>query len=229
MKSLKISFFVLFAIIEIVFLVLVQVLRGEIIPIIEYISIALCFAYSLIFIKSKKLNFIISIALAFSLCADACLVLANPIKQLLGTSFFLVAQIVYCVYIILKTQNKKINVANIIARVCGSGLIILITYLVLKQNFDALSAVSIIYIFNLLLNIIFSFFTFGQNKCFSIGLILFFVCDIFIGLSAANGAYFTISNQAISSFINGPIAWLFYIPSQTLLAFETSCDYSKKL
>lgn len=228
MKKLNIIASSIFASIELVLLILIETLNNfQVVPILQYISIALCFAFSLIFTKADKFNLFISIGLLLTLGADTFLVMIKPQNKLAGMIFFLMAQIVYCGYLILKNNNNKVNIINLSIRILGSILIGIIAYAVLKDAFDALSLVSSVYIFNELMNIIFSFFTFGENKLFSIGFVLFFVCDIFIGLSVANGVYLQISNSLASAISNGLLAWAFYVPSQTLIALNTSLKLKK--
>lgn len=228
MKKLNIIASAIFASIELVLLILIETLNDfQVIPILQYISIGLCLAFSLIFIKADKFNLFISTGLLLTLGADTFLVMISPQNKLAGMIFFLAAQIVYCSYLMLKNKNKKVNIINLSIRIVGSILISIIAYLVLKDAFDALSLVSSVYIFNELVNIVFSFFTFGENKLFSIGFVLFFVCDIFIGLSAANGVYLQISSSLASAISNGLLAWAFYVPSQTLIALNTSLRLKK--
>lgn len=228
MKKLNIIASAIFASIELVLLILIETLNDfQVIPILQYISIGLCLAFSLIFIKADKFNLFISIGLLLTLGADTFLVMIRPQNKLAGMIFFLAAQIVYCVYLMLKNKNKKVNIINLSIRIIGSILISIIAYLVLKDAFDALSLVSSVYIFNELVNIVFSFFTFGENKLFSIGFVLFFVCDIFIGLSVANGVYLQISSSLASAISNGLLSWAFYVPSQTLIALNTSLRLKK--
>lgn len=228
MKKLNIIASAIFASIELVLLILIETLNDfQVIPILQYISIGLCLAFSLIFIKADKFNLFISTGLLLTLGADTFLVMISPQNKLAGMIFFLAAQIVYCSYLMLKNKNKKVNIINLSIRIVGSILISIIAYLVLKDAFDALSLVSSVYIFNELVNIVFSFFTFGENKLFSIGFVLFFVCDIFIGLSVANGVYLQISSSLASAISNGLLAWAFYVPSQTLIALNTSLRLKK--
>lgn len=228
MKKLNIIASTIFASIELVLLILIETLNDlQVIPILQYISIGLCLAFSLIFIKADKFNLFTSMGLLLTLGADTFLVMIKPQNKLAGMIFFLAAQIVYCGYLMLKNKNKKVNIINLSIRIVGSILISIIASLVLKDAFDALSLVSSVYIFNELVNIVFSFFTFGENKLFSIGFVLFFVCDIFIGLSVANGVYLQISNSLASAISNGLLAWAFYVPSQTLIALNTSLRLKK--
>ena len=228
MKKLNIIASAIFASIELVLLILIETLNDfQATPILQYISIGLCLAFSLIFIKADKFNLFISTGLLLTLGADTFLVMISPQNKLAGMIFFLAAQIVYCGYLMLKNKNKKVNIINLSIRIVGSILISIIAYLVLKDAFDALSLVSSVYIFNELVNIVFSFFTFGENKLFSIGFVLFFVCDIFIGLSVANGVYLQISSSLASAISNGLLAWAFYVPSQTLIALNTSLRLKK--
>lgn len=228
MKKLNIIASTIFASIELVLLILIETLNDlQVIPILQYISIGLCLSFSLIFIKADKFNLFISIGLLLTLGADTFLVIIRPQNKLAGMIFFLASQIVYCGYLMLKNKNKKVNIINLSIRIVGSILISIIASLVLKDAFDALSLVSSVYIFNELVNIVFSFFTFGENKLFSIGFVLFFVCDIFIGLSVANGVYLQISSSLASAISNGLLAWAFYVPSQTLIALNTSLRLKK--
>ncbi len=226
-KNWQISLVVIFLVAEIVFTVLAQTLSGTAMQAVEYTSICLCFVFALVFIATKKFNFIIVLGLLFTLGADACLVLNIPPKQGPGMVFFSIAQIIYAVYLMIDAK-RALNIASIIVRVIGSALIVLITFLVLKDKFDFVSAISMFYIFNLVINIIFAFIQFKKHKLFAIGLVFFVLCDIFIGLACANGVYFTISNLTISKMISGNIAWLFYIPSQTLIALSTAFNNKKE-
>ena len=226
-KNWQISLIVIFLVAELVFTVLAQTLSGTAMQAVEYISICWCFVFALIFVTTKKYNFVILLGLLFTLGADACLVLNIPPKQAPGMVFFSIAQIIYAIYLMLDAK-RVINIASIIVRVIGSALIVLITFFVLKDKFDFVSAISMFYIFNLIINIVFVFIQFKKHRLFAIGLVFFVLCDIFIGLACANGVYFTISNLTISKMISGNIAWLFYIPSQTLIALSTAFDKKKK-
>lgn len=228
MQKWQISLLILFVATQVVFEILAQTLLGQPLLGVEYFSIALCFILSVCSIKKQKFNFVLSIGLAFTLCADACLVLNVPPKQAIGMVFFSLSQITYAIYLMLYS-TKKINIGNIISRVLGSALIVLITYLVLKDKFDFLSAISMFYIYNLVLNMIFAFVDFKKHKFLSFGFVLFLICDIFIGLASANGTYLTISNQGLNNIINSNIAWLFYIPSQVLIALSTIFDKPSEL
>ena len=92
---------------------------------------------------------------------------------------------------------------------------------ILKDKFDFLSAISMFYFTNLILNIVLSFFEFKKSPLFAIGLLLFLGCDIFVGLQVANGLYINIPTDSILyNIIFAPfnISWLCYLPSQTLIS-----------
>ena len=55
----------------------------------------------------------------------------------------------------------------------------------------------------------------------SLGLILFALCDIVVGLAAGANIYIPVKEGGIiDSIINAPInlSWLFYLPSQVIIA-----------
>lgn len=226
LKHWQISLIILFVVAELTFTILAQTLSGKPLQIAEYVSICMCFVFALVFVANKKFNFMIALGLLFTLGADACLVLNTPPKQWQGMVFFSIVQIIYAIYLMMDAK-RAINIASIVVRIVGSALVVLVTYLVLKDKFDFVSAISMFYIFNLVVNIVFAFVQFKNHKLFAMGLLFFVCCDIFIGLACANGVYFTISNAAIRKMISGNIAWLFYIPSQTLLALSTALNHAK--
>lgn len=222
MKKLNLILSSIFIAIELALLIAIQsTSNNNAIPILEYISIVLCFAFSIIFVRGK-LNYLLSLGLFATVMADTFLVMVTPQQKLVGMIFFLTSQIFYCAYIISKTKNNKLNIINLAIRIVGSILVGILVYIVLKDKCDALSLISCIYLLNEILNLIFSFFTTSQNILFSIGFMLFLVCDIFIGLSVGNGAYITINATFASLISNGLLAWAFYIPSQTLIALQST-------
>lgn len=168
---------------------------------------------------TRKFN-LINLALMFTVIADGFLVLAtNPI-QAPGTSFFACAAITYFVYLFMK-EPRKIRNIHLLIRVLLVIVVLVIAAIVLKEKTDYLSMISMFYFTNLVLNIVFSFATFRTNKLLSIGLVLFALCDIVVGLSAGANVYIPVKEGGIiQAIINAPInlAWLFYLPSQVLIS-----------
>ena len=86
----------------------------------------------------------------------------------------------------------------------------------------AYAVLSMIYIANLVVSIIFAFLHFRQNKLLAIGLLLFLCCDIFVGLKEMMPLINVKDNLVFNFFeeIPIPLQPLFYIPSQAVLAIS---------
>lgn len=220
-KKWQISLVAIFLLAEICFTVLSQILTGQTLEIVEYISISLCLAFALIFVSRSRFNCIICVGLAFTLCADTCLVLCKPMQQLYGMVFFSLAQLAYAVYLMIGF-SRKTNLTMWIVRLLGSYATLIVTSVVLKDNFDFLSAISMFYIFNLAFNLVLAYVHFKKYRLMALGFSFCILCDILIGLASANGVYITIANQTIRDLIAGNLAWAFYIPSQTLIALTAT-------
>lgn len=180
-------------------------------------SIALCFLFALI--HCAKENRWIVIGLATTVMADICLVLCQPQKQVLGMVFFLGTQIAYAVYLQHRCRSKGFLFLRL-------GVILLaeaITLLVLKEQTDALALISLAYYANLVVSIVEGFSQGPKNILFPPALVLFLLCDTVIGLQVAANGYLSIAPDSALYQILYPginLAWLFYLPSQVLIALE---------
>ena len=214
-----------FCAVEITFLVLLLTLGGNASRIISFVSIALAFAFSLLFVNFKNKNIFIQLGLMFTVCADVCLVLCQPMKQTLGMVFFSFAQIVYFCKLLYETPSKKVRLANLISRCIAIILVQVLTIVVVGKTVDFLALISMFYYTNLILNIVFAFFNFKQNPYFAIGMVLFALCDTIIGLNVAIGTYITIPESSFLyqiAFSPFNWAWLFYLPSQVCISISAS-------
>lgn len=184
----------------------------------SYLSIVLCFLYSL---GSGK-GFLIG-GLACTVMADYFLVVCSPIKQLWGMYFFLAAQTLYAIKLHLSSKNRPILLYRALLIVLAEA----ITFLILKDKLDALAIVSLCYYANLIVNIVEAFTLFKNNRLFPIGLVLFLLCDTVIGLQAASGVYLPIQEDSMVHkiiFMDFNLAWFFYLPSQVLISLSSrSC------
>lgn len=196
----------------------------------QFFTIALACVFCFLFIEKSKSYIFTQIALIFTVCADFFLVFPDRQKQLLGMIFFLQTQMAYFLRIYFEENNRKIRKIHLITRASASVITVLATCVVLGAKTDALSLVSIFYYTNLILNVIFSFLIFKKAYILATGLVLFAICDMFIGF-ANIGPYMNISASSLiykllHSEIN--IAWAFYIPSQMLLAISLLPIKTKK-
>ena len=189
---------------------------GQALVITSYLSILLCFLFALQGIKRKVL---MVAGLACTVGADFCLVVCDPIQRLWGMVFFLGAQTLYAIHLHRKQKNNALLIARILLTVTAE----IIAALVLKENLDALAMVSMAYYANLIMNMVVAFTQWHRNKLLPIGFVLFILCDTIIGLQVASGGYLPIAEGSwlydlIFSGFN--TAWMFYLPSQVLIALS---------
>lgn len=193
---------------------------GSVLVATSYASIALCCLFGLV--MGSRENLLLRLGLVCTACADVCLVLCNPIEQLWGMVFFLGAQSLYALYLGGRRWQWLLRGGVSLGALA-------VTALVLRENTDALALISVCYYGNLLLNLGFAF----GNRAWRLGLAftLFLLCDTVIGLQVAAGGYLPIGEgttlyRVLFSGFN--LAWLFYLPSQVLLALQTVRDRRKR-
>ena len=164
----------------------------------KYLGIFLCFLFA--FLNKKKY---ISNALLFTLIADYFLLIKDE-HYLIGVSSFLLVQTIYFFY--LKNNNcelfKKVRVL-IYALILTFSIIF---------KLDVLYFLVLIYFSTLVLNTV-SSFTSRDLRIFSIGLTLFILCDVSVGL-------FNILPYGRVYLIVSLLMWVFYLPSQVLISLS---------
>ena len=169
-----------FIIIEIILCLLVQLTGGIFNTIVSFGAVVIAFIYSVL--NYNKPKQFITYGLFTTVCADIFLVVLNPMKQSLAMVFFSITQICYFIHI-FNNQDKKYKLINIVTRFIIVLVVFIITIIILKENKDFLSLISMFYYTNLVLNIIFSLLIIDKNYIFTLGLIFFACCDLLIGLS----------------------------------------------
>lgn len=187
---------------------------GRTFTVTAYLSIVLCFLFALQGIRPTP--FMVA-GLACTVGADFCLVVCDPIQRLWGMVFFLGAQTLYAICLHRNQKSKPLLLIRILLTAAAA----LIAVLVLKENLDALALVSVCYYANLIMNMVAAFAQWRRNKLLPIAFVLFILCDTIIGLQVASSGYLPIAEgswlyKLIFSGFN--TAWMFYLPSQVLLA-----------
>lgn len=193
-----------------------------------YLSIIISFIFGLLFFNIKKS--LLTLSLFFVLLADFFLVphfrFGEQVifNQVWGMIFFNIAQFVIAIYLFFNSSIRQ-HLMQIIVRSIVIILSIGLPFLILKEKNDFLSAISVIYFGTFICNLLFTFFNFRKNKILSIGLLLFFLCDIVTGLSsAASAGYLPIdpSSWFYQNILFGNInfVWLFYLPGISLICLS---------
>jgi hypothetical protein len=211
-----------FLLIELTLLALVQTTGGEMNDLFSYLVVVLSAIFLIFSFQKTKSYLFTQVAAITTILADLFLVVIDPMIQLPAMIFFSGTQICYFLRLYFETDSKKEKRLHLIFRVGLSLVVMLITVVVLQEKTDALSLVSMFNYTNLILNVVFAFVHFNKSKALAIGLLLFLLCDTVIGLDIMAKSYITGQVvEAINSFLSKMNwAWLFYVPSQALLAIS---------
>lgn len=186
-----------------------------------------------VFVNSKKGAFKIKdiflngyiffpLALLFTCLADYQLLAIDGMDMSLGLFFFSICQLAYAMYLFRKKEFKMIH---FLIRVFASLVAVVISLLVLREDADLLSILTLFYFTNLLCN--FAFSCFYKEVFLAIAFFLFILCDLSVGFSMLD---LYIEGAWVTDYVNGldvNLAWIFYIPSQTMLAMFIWLDKIK--
>ena len=224
---------IIYLIIQLILSILSQLTDNPLWAIVSFSIVALAFLMNFMFMK-KSLSFLFTaLALAFTVFSDVLLVLLDKYYLTAVISFILV-QLFYFCRIIVNTKSMKLKKIHITLRISLSILSIIVLSIILKENTDLLTIASAICFVNLVLNVITSFINYkfkSDSLIFAIGLLLFMLCDFFVGIN--NIEYITdISRDSLiyqiiyNDYIFFP--WLFYAPSQMLLGLSSKKDTAIK-
>lgn len=173
-------------------------------------------------IFDKKDGNLLRIAMLFTLAADYFLVVLSEKNRLAGVTFFLGTQLFVFLHIMVNDDNPRLRRIHITTRLGLMAILIIAAYATLGETADALAIFSVIYYSNLCTNAIFAHRSGKGGIILTIGLILFALCDINVGLSVLNDMYVggfpegSLLYELINADVN--LIWVFYIPSQTLIS-----------
>ena len=203
---------------QIVLFPLIQFTPGDVSSICSYISIVLAALFALCSASKEKIKYFIRLGLCFTLVADYFLVLND--KLLEGVVAFIFVQAAYCAYLFAREEHIPIRRANLISRAILSAVLVVAAFVVLGDDTDALAITSVIYYGNLVVNTVFAFLLGKRDRVFAIGLALFCMCDLCIGLEVLFSSY--LNSDALDFFYGAYLSlpWIFYQPSQTLISLS---------
>lgn len=194
---------------------------------IKFVSIFCCLLFVLIsYIKYKEKNILLMlIILCFTVIADIFLLFTNRFE--IGIFSFIIVQILYSLKI--KCMCKD-NCKKYMIEVLGVTFIWNIIILILK-NKECLTPTIVLassYFIIFTINLIKSSFAMIKNKrrtmyeiSFVIGLFLFYLCDINVGLNNLSSMQFEIPLViGILVKCSGILMWFFYLPAQVILSIN---------
>ena len=178
--------------------------------ILKYISLLLCFAFSVDNHSAKDGGFV-CLALGLTAIADFFLLVLNRWYEI-GVAVFCLVQLIYALR--LREMNEK-AIPFWIRIIVGFGTL---AGVILSGLFNILNLLVCIYFPQLCCNAIASLLQpdTGGKRLFAIGLWLFVCCDICVGINNM-----PISNQFLQTFVSVAM-WAFYLPSQILIVLSAS-------
>jgi hypothetical protein len=219
---------------------------------IKYIIILLCFCYVLFYGRSAgkgifldvsnsqqyRMILVMRFALLFTVVSDTFLLIMNKF-YILGVLSFLIVQQLYSIKLSIAIVCKNsISFSNLtklsLRRFLIQGIITSVFCVILLKSgidIDLLLFVTLYYFISIVTNVIMSLkvvLVYPQvksNIIFAIGMILFLLCDINVGLYNLSG-FLALSNQTYSVIysISSILMWFFYAPSQVLIAISAHYD-----
>lgn len=210
--------------------ILLQLLPGRAATWCAYAAVLLACLFAFLFFSRTKRYLFTQAALLATVCADYFLVLRGAEQKLIAMLFFSVTQLCYFARIYFAENREKRRTVHVILRILVPILTLALTLAVLGKSADAVATVSMFYFANLLLNIVFAFLLGEKPPIFAVGLLLFAFCDVFVGLSLLDG-YLPITKGSFIYRLAHPgfnLAWVFYVPSQALLALSLAPSYKRK-
>jgi uncharacterized membrane protein YhhN len=217
----------LFVAFEIAVFPLIQFTPGDVSAVWSYIAIVLVGVMALLTFRRGALDNLIRVGILFTLIADYFLVLDGE-KQLHGVLAFICVQAMYFSYLFTKEKRASVRKINLLSRIFVSLALVFATFIVLGKDTDALAIASVLYYSNLVLNAVFAFALGREERIFAIGLVLFAMCDLCIGLEVLFNSY--LNSDALGFFYGANInlPWIFYQPSQVLIALNLHFNRKKR-
>ena len=220
-KRLFAALLLLFVAVTATLSVILQTGSGRAVSIHSYALVVLCCLFCGVFAEKSLPYGFTQLALVTTVCADYFLVYSTDVRQLPAMLFFSVTQLCYFGRLFVTDPSRLRRRVHLILRAGLSAFAIVLTLLILGRDADAVALVSLFYYANLILNVIFSFIQWEKPPFFAVGLLLFLLCDTCVGLGNLY-AYLPVDADALNRVLYGGcnLAWVFYAPSQVLLALS---------
>ena len=219
----------LFLVLEGVLTVMIQCERGLAFTRVAFFAVICACLFNLVYCRCGRVFLITQSALICTVIADVFLLVLDT-GYVVGVSFFIAVQLLYASWIYTECKSEGVRRAHLIARIALTLVALVLPAIILGDRVDLLSTLSIVCFTNLVLNVVFSFFNFWKDPILPIALILFMLCDAIVGFMNM-GAYFSFSEGDLGYYLmrlGAKGAWLFYAPSQALLAISLLPDWLKK-
>ena len=181
--------------------------------IIKYISICVCFIISLFLLLKYNIKLLVA-AMSLTLFADTFLLLLDR-YYVLGVAAFCIVQTLYAYRLIKQSRVNTVAVR---------GIVYLIIVLIAKVAgiLDWLTLLSAWSFTQLTMNLIQGFAVrkrFGGGGLFAVAMLLFWCCDVCVGIYNMTSYIPSFQVGAFQSFVAFGM-WLFYLPSQVMIVLS---------
>lgn len=222
-KFLTLGFIIVELLIYISFMIM-DVFNLRDTSLIKYLSICLIIIFLMInLFINKKIKWYYFFGLCFTLVADTFLLLLDS-HYYIGLLSFNLVQTLY--FLPLKDKIGKWFYIQLL----GRGIIFIVCGILglSLSNIDVFLSVSYMTFFILNIITILIIKNKGELKLLLIGLIIFLMCDLSVGLYNL-GYYFDIPYNVdkILGDISENLMWFFYLPSQVLISIYAKSEYKK--
>ena len=222
-SKFKIPTTITFLCLELALGILVQLTSNNLNTAVSFSCVVLACLFCVLFFEKSNEYYLTQIGLLCTVCADIFLVVLKPMLQLPAMIFFSVTQMCYFIRLYQNQSNTFYKRLHLIFRALATVIALCLTVVVLWEKTDALSLVSLFYYANLIFNIIVAFCQFKRCPVLAIGLLLFLMCDTVIGLNIMANSYISGAKDSLIYRLLNPgfnLAWIFYVPSQALIAIS---------
>ena len=194
---------------------------GQLCRLFEYALVVLCVGYAWACRSGDLGGLLAFLALLFTAGADLFLVALKEAQWIPGLALFCFVQLLWALRLLRMEEGRRRFVHGVTwASLCGIALIVVI---IAARGGDAVLLLSTVYASLLLTTVFFSWLT-PQNRLFTLGMSLFLCCDIFVAVNNA-ALYLDLDAYPLLKTLHDirfNMMWLFYGPSQMLLALSST-------
>ncbi len=203
---------------------------------IKYSIVLLCFCYALLG-AGKSTYYLLQAALFFTVISDLFILILD--YYIYGVLTFIVAQELYGLRILLLHGREESDYDDNWRKLGGAFLkrvllqaiaafFIILLLIMAGVRVDGLLAVSVFYFICILTNVISAIALArkrpeaSSNRLYAIGMFLFLLCDINVGLFNLSGFLSIPENiYAVLYSLSSILMWTFYAPAQVLIAISS--------
>lgn len=195
------------------------------VTLIKYCSILLCNVFALTYALKyrRRENYILFSGLFFTAVSDYFLLFTENFT--FGMLTFCVVQILYLVYLYFLGEGRRGVAGRLLVNILLWAAVLLILW-VLQVPVDLLLVTAAFYFISILHNVITAagnarHKSDKRNLIFAIGMFLFLLCDINVGIYNMNG-FIAVGSTAFQKVYHfSEIAmWMFYLPAQVCISLS---------